>query len=342
MWVYFIVFFFICFFCFVNIKSEQKGIVLWLIVLLLIAMAGFSGNISRDHESYITSYYQVIHGKLKIIDISYRIICLLVDKLFHKPVFLFLIYAVLGVTLKAIAIKRLSEFWFFSILIYFSFYFFLHEMTQIRAGVASAFLLMSIPSIYERNLKKFLLFAGAAAIFHFSALVLLPFYYLKRDKIHSWYFFLIPCGYLLYFAHVNLSSLVQLINIDIVNLRYGLYTQNIEKQRINVFNVLMISRYILCGILLWKWKLLKEKNPYSVILIKLYIFAGFIFVAFADIPGVAFRVSELLEIVEIILIPFIIYITNIHLIGKLTVGLIGFLFLISLLFHDKLVTGYFQ
>lgn len=341
MWFYFVIFIFISFFCFVNIKLKQKNIVFWLIVLLLIAIAGFSGNISRDHESYISSYYLVINGKLKISDISFKIISLLVDKLFHKPLFLFIIYAILGVTLKAIAIKRLSEFWFFSILIYFSFYFFLHELTQIRAGVASAFILMSIPYIYEKNPKKFFLYAGAAAVFHFSALVLLPFYFLKRDKIHTWYFFLIPFGYLLHFLNVNLSSLIQLINIDIINYKYVLYTHNVENQKINIFNVLMISRYILCGLFLWKWKLLREKNPYSVILIKFYIIAGFIFIAFADIPGVAFRVSELLEIVEIILIPYIIYLTNIHLMGKIAVGIIGFLFLVTLLFHDKLVLGYF-
>src|ERR1035437_6597405 len=228
MWFYFVIFIFISFFCFVNIKLKQKNIVFWLIVLLLIAIAGFSGNISRDHESYISSYYLVINGKLKISDISFKIISLLVDKLFHKPLFLFIIY--------------------------FSFYFFLHELTQIRAGVASAFILMSIPYIYEKNPKKFFLYAGAAAVFHFSALVLLPFYFLKRDKIHTWYFFLIPFGYLLHFLNVNLASLIQLINIDIINYKYVLYTHNVENQKINIFNVLMISRYILCGLFLWKWK----------------------------------------------------------------------------------------
>jgi hypothetical protein len=339
MWFYFLIFFIICFFCFFDFR--QKNPVYLGLVIMLVLVAGLCGPISKDHNLYVNAYHEVLNGRLKISDISFRLICFAVNYIFHKPVFLFLIYAALGVGLKATAIKRLSEFWFFSILIYFSLYFFLHELTQIRAGVASAFILLSIPSIHERNLKKFLLYAGCAIVFHFSALIILPFYFLKGDKVQLWYIFLIPIGYFLYFLDANVASLVRIIDIDIVNLRFAAYKSITGIQRINVFNVLMLARCLLCGLLFWRWKLLKEKNQYSVLLIKFYFFSCFIFIAFADIPVVAFRVSELLATVEIILVPMIIYLFNIKVIGKLIVAIIGFLFLVSLLYHQKLVLGYF-
>jgi hypothetical protein len=251
------------------------------------------------------------------------------------------VYASLGVLLKAIAIRKLTEFWFFSILIYFSFYFFLHEMTQLRAGVASALILLSIPAIYDRKVWQFIVIAGFAFFFHFSAIALLPLYFLNRNKIQIWYYFLIPVGYILYFTNSNIASLVHLINIDIVNLKFSLYKQNFGAQRINIFNILMISRYIFSFLLLWKWKLLQEKNSYSVLLIEIYIISCFIFIALADIPVIAFRVSELLSIVEIILIPTLINIFTRPLYGKLLVGVIGFMFLCFILFYEKLVIGYF-
>jgi hypothetical protein len=306
----------------------------------LVLIAGFSGPISQDYNNYISSYNEVISGRYRT-DISFIVISKIVNLVFKNLFYLFLIYAILGVSLKINAIKKLSQFWFFSILIYFSYSFLLHEMTQIRAGVSSAFVLLSIPSIYEKKLKSFLLYAGAAIIFHYSALVLLPLYFLKGEKIQIWYFFLIPIGYLLYFIHANIASLIQFINVDIISSKYAEYKTLSGTHSINIFNALMLSRYVLCAILLWKWKFLREKNPYALILIKFYIISCFIFIALADIPGVAFRLSELLAIVEIILIPFIIYLFKIRLLGKLAVGMIGFFFLCLVLLYQKLVTGYF-
>lgn len=174
MWLYFVIFFIIAFFCYVDIK--QKNIVVLALTILLILIAGFSGPISQDYNNYISSYNEVINGRYRT-DFSFIVISKIVHLIFNNPLYLFLIYAILGVSLKISAIKKLSQFWFFSILIYFSYSFLLHEMTQIRAGVASAFVLLSIPSIYEKKLKSFLLYAGVAIFFHYSALVLLPFYF---------------------------------------------------------------------------------------------------------------------------------------------------------------------
>lgn len=338
MWFYFIIFLFLSFFCYINIK--QKNTILWFLAFLLIIIAGFCGSISKDHDSYINGYNLITSGKLSN-PLSFFIIAEVVNKIFHNSIFLFLLYAVLGVSLKIIAIKRLTEFWFFSILIYFSYYFFLHELTQLKAGVSAAFILLSIPSIYERKIKSFLIYAGLAIFFHFSAIVVLPLYFIKNDKMPIWYFFLIPIGYILFFTHANTSSLISLIDIDVIRLKYATYKSLNSLHKINVFNVLMLSRYVFCALLLWKWKFLSEKNIYSVILIKFYILSCFVFISFADIQGVAFRLSELLAIVEIILIPYIIYLVDIRLLGKLIVGFIGFLFLCLVLLYTKLVSGYF-
>lgn len=338
MWFYFLLFFVLLFFCYFNFKHKET--IFLFLGLLLILIAGFCGSISRDHDSYISDFNLIINGKLTH-PLSLLIISEIVNKIFHNSLYLFLVYAILGVFLKIIAIKRLTEFWFFSLLIYFSYYFFLHELTQIKAGVSAAFILLSIPSIYEKKLKSFLIYIALAVFFHISALVVLPLYFIKNNKMPLWYFLLIPVGYILFFTHTNTSSLINLIDIDVIRTKYALYKSLNTVDKINIFNVLMLSRYVFCGLLLWKWKFLSEKNVYSVILIKFYILSCFIFISFADIPGIAFRLSELLAIVEIIILPYFIYLFRIKLLGKLVVGLIGFLFLCLVLLYTKLVQGYF-
>jgi hypothetical protein len=337
MWFYFLIFLFLAFFCIINIR--QKKFISWVIIVLLALIAGFSGSISKDHDNYIAAYDQVVSG-IYITDISFVLITRIIDLLFHNSRFMFLTYAILGVVLKIAGIKRLTELWFYSILVYFSLFYFLHEMTQIRAGVAAAFVLLSIPYIQERNLFKFLICAGIAIFFHFSAFALLPFYFLKNEKVELWYYFLIPIGYILYFANANMALVAKIINVDIITLRYS-QIKGMIAQPINIFNVVMISRYLFSAILLWKWKYLKEKNQYAVLLIKFYILSCFLFIALADVPVVAFRVSELIAIVEIIVIPFLIYLFRIQWIGKISVVLIAFFFLSMILLHQKLVLGYF-
>ena len=67
----------------------------------------------------------------------------------------FLIYALLGVSLKIFAIKKYSLLPFFSTFTYVCLYFILHEMTQIRAGVAAAIFLLALQDIKDKNLKSY-------------------------------------------------------------------------------------------------------------------------------------------------------------------------------------------
>jgi hypothetical protein len=338
MWVYIVLFLLISLFCYLKVRQENA--IRWGLITVLILIAGFGSSISVDYKGYLLLYNEVLNGIYRV-ELTYILISFLSSYVFHSPIFIFLLYAFLGVTLKAMAIKKLTNFWFFSILIYFSYYYFLHEMTQIRVGVAAALVLYSIPDIYEKRLKSFFLLVGIAILFHYSAIVAIPLYFLKKDKIHLAFYFLVPIAYTFYFFDINIVSLINFINIDIINFKFQFYLNRTNTDRINVFNFLFLIRYLFCSILLWKRNLLYENNHFSVILIKIYILSLFSFVALSDIPAFAFRISQLLGIVEIVLIPLIIYIIHPKIIGKIIVGLIGILFLYLTLFYEKLVPGYF-
>ena len=140
--------------------------------ICLIIIAGFrDGSEMPDYATYQGLYDQGIsYNFMYLIELSF----IYIVKLSHliasgNAVVLFVIYAILGVSLKLYAITKISTLYFFSLVIYISNYFILQEMIQIRAGVATAFILISLVFVYNRNLKLFLASIGLAIFFHYSS-----------------------------------------------------------------------------------------------------------------------------------------------------------------------------
>ena len=104
-----------------------------------------------------------------------------------------------------------------------------------------------------------------------------------------------------------------------------------------IFLRFSFSRIIFCYILLWKWEYLAEKSRYAVVIIKIYILSSLSFIVFSDIPTLAFRVSELLGIVEIVLIPYILYLIKNRTIGKLILSFIALGFLCLTLLYERII-----
>ena len=112
-------------------------------------------------------------------------------------------------------LKSFPHLYFLSVLTYFSYFFLLHEMTQIRVGVASGIILLSVPDIYNRNAKAFAFKNILAILFHYSASVFLLFYFVDGKKINAKvYIGLILAAYLLHFAHVRLIDFLTLLPIE--------------------------------------------------------------------------------------------------------------------------------
>ena len=107
---------------------------------------------------------------------TFTLISSLVKAVCPWPVLLFVIYASIGVTCKIFAIKRLTSLLFLSLVIYISNVYLLHDMTQIRAGVASGIFLLAIRPLAEHKIFRYTALILLAALFHYSSLLLLPRY----------------------------------------------------------------------------------------------------------------------------------------------------------------------
>lgn len=331
-------------FCFKQ-SAENRLAYYYALGFLLILIAGFrSENSCRDYNEY-RRYYEGIKavGNIYFIEPTFVLITLITPRI----EWLMLIYASLGVTIKLSGIKRLTEFYFLSLLLYFSSSFIVHEMIQIRVGIATGLLLLCIEPIYNRNFRKFILIVLTAALFHYSALIILPLYFLKANKLNLiLYSSIIPISYLLHAFGIHMTSiLIMFPNIESIQQKLLIQQQAmsiaLNPTPINVFNILQLLKIVFIYVLIWKISILQISNKYIPILLKIYIFSIATFVLFADIPVFAFRISEFMGITEIILIPMIIYILKPKFIAYALCVLFAFGNLYMSIIYGELLKPYF-
>lgn len=304
--------------------------------IILIFTAGLRpDDIDQDYQNYLDSYYYPSFSRAEP---TFLIISHVVKVCFGDPLYLFLIYASLGVIIKFTAFKELSNLYLLSGVIYLCNFFILHEMTQIRVGIAAAILLLCIKPIYDRNLKKFIVLVAISISFHYTSLMFLPLWFLKPKKINKYFYLFIPIAYILAIKDFRIGYLIKYITIEEIQILYQLYSSKVmDDTELNIFNLLILIRCLIGFILLYNIDKLTKINKYAILLLKIYILSIIIFILFSDLPVLSFRGSELYGIVEVILIPFLFYVFYR---GKTSIFIpltLGFLLLYMSLFINKIL-----
>jgi hypothetical protein len=336
----FLLFCFFIVFVFLSLFNSKKytlnnKIISFLSILLIIFAAIRPENFDRDYNNY--NY--MFNDPYFLVEPTFLIISSFIHKyLYSEIIFLFTIYAFLGVSIKILAIRQISKLFYFSLLIYFTNFYLLHELTQIRVGVASGILLLCIKPIFEGNLKKFIFFVFFASLFHYSALIIFPLWFLRRLN-NSWILgYIIPFSYFLYFLGFN-------IFIDLpfpaIKEKMDLIKSSIElggdsSKPINVFNIYQLGKIAIFYICLYKFDLIIKSNKYALILLGVFCISLAVVPLLSSIQVVGFRISELFGIVEIIIFPFLYYIFSPKWVSKFIIIVIASLTFFFALFYNNL------
>lgn len=307
------------------------------VALVAIAALRVEG-MDRDYYEYVSHFNN--YDMVVMLEPTFKAIAWFVHSfLGSNHIFLFAIYAILGVGLKFIAIRELSNVALLSVAIYISQFFILHEMTQIRAGVASALLLLTIKPLYERKWRRFLSLTLCATAFHLSGVILFALWFVSPRHRLKIYMFFIPMAIALSLFGVDILGLIPIpylsAKIELYqNIRE--YTDSVHNQ-INLFNSVYLLRIGLCYLLFWATPTLSKYNRYYTLLLKIYTLSLTALPLFATLPVVAYRVYELLGVVEIILIPTLIYLIQPKKCAYITVIGYGFGQLMLSIFYNKLL-----
>ncbi len=328
---------------FEKILGNDRLLFFGFIGLMLIAVAGLrTAGCDKDYLGYIKIFRGLKEYRDYRIEPTFRLFRYIINNfLYGKTIYLFCLYALIGVSVKFYAIKQTTDLIFLSVIFYFSNFYLLQDMTQIRAGVAAGLLLLSIKPLYDRNLISFILIVIIASLFHYSAIIFFMLWFLAPDTFRIIpYVLLIPLVYLLHHIGFSPSYFVKNFPIEVVRQKMNAYfylrSQGLMADT-NVFNVLQLFRISIACVFLFYRKQLVDHNKYFYLLLKIFIIGISMFVLFADIPAIGARLSELSLIVEILLIPMFIYILKPRFLGRLFLVFIAAGYFWLSIFYYKII-----
>ena len=258
----------------------------------------------------ITGYKQVIQNDLEHRwEPSFYVINY-IGHLFGNPVtIVFLIYALISVIGRVYFLKRISPYFWGSMIVYTSYYFIYNDMIQMRAAVATMLLLPIMKSVIERNIKLFFALVFLASLFHYSAAIFCIIYFIKPFEIKAKLWIgAIVLSFTLVSAGFYLTPLIDLIGFaPIHSLFIHYYVDSDIDEAVNVFSVLHVGQVICAMFMLIKINRISSVSPYFILALKLFVIGLCIKTTFSDLPVVANRSSELFTSIEIFLIPTAFY-----------------------------------
>lgn len=300
-----------------NLKGGK--VLVFLIIILLALFAGTRLDIDNDFYMYYKTFYYI---EKTTKDFSERMIPLEWSVFFIPHFFeqlindrvtivrtVILTYAILGVSTKIIAIKKYSQFFFLSVLLYVSNLFLMMEMTTIRAGVAAGIFLLAIYDLERNDNKNFAIKILLCFFFHSSSVLFIIPWILLKFKINiKYYYIAILFSFVLAVTKINV---LKLLLLDKIFPRIEIYFKMMEWQKnegTNMFNFRIIFSLFMVFIFAWFYKKMKDIK-YFDILFKIHIFSICIFLLLSSTAeAFSLRSFELLSVVQIILYPMVVYI----------------------------------
>jgi len=300
-----------------NYLNKYKITLSFILVMLISIIIGFrSPGVDRDYIAYSQSYFsksnslaeELKGGLFTEKEVGIRVVASLVInylKLNIASVFVFI--SILSVAIKYYAILLIyKKLYIYSIIVYLSNYFILHEMTQIRIGLASALFLLSLDDIINNNIKHYLIKIFIGCLFHYTALIFLPIYFIINRKLS-----LEQLIKYMIISMLVLSIIIAVVMYEISDTAYfdriSAYTSgHLSNGTINFLNPLVWFRIVLLLLLFWSNRRDRTKKLENII-VQMYLFGTGIFFLLFFMPVLALRLSQMFFAIDPIAIPFLIF-----------------------------------
>lgn len=315
-------------------KREQRAksllFPLLLIWLALALIATFRPEDMADRGNYI-AFWQGWGGER--FEVGFAAITQLLRRITANEYGFLFTFAALSIALKLSAIYRITPLIWSSLLIYIVNIFILHDMIQMRCAIASGLLLHVVYYLGNRDSKRFLLTSAVALLFHYSAIIFLPLWLLSVERSYKYFYIgLIVLSYVVG-GVLPIANLLQYLPIEGVQNLWAMYEYTVGDE-INIFNAMQLGRIAICVFLLLFIDKISLYNKYAILMAKIYAISLASLVLFSSVPVIAFRVSELYQVVEIVLIPMIAYAFNGKvLLKRMAVWVIGLSFLLMNIYY---------
>lgn len=347
---YLIIFFILSVFSLLPFTKQCKDFKLPLLILsflLLFLFAGLRENgVGTDDMAYVDKFLQIpdlsswFSGEF-----TYSFSSVYMEPLYifygsFVRIFtddytaLFASIAFLSVGFATYNYYQYSHYVFLTLLLFFVHTYLYRDINQIRSAVAAAIALFLIAQIHKKEHLKVWITLCLAGLFHMASLVLCFAYFSSFINVTRKRVIVAYLASLL-FGLIGLSHIIiQLIpGGGILARKLYSYTAN-ERflNAISLFDITNIKNSLILFLIIFYWRKLERVVPYFTTLVLFYLLAVGVRIAFWDLGVLAARTSTFFAIVEVILIPYFVFIFRNKVFVTLLIILYAFLTLYLNLF----------
>lgn len=283
---------------------SQHNIGLFISTIILAVTAGIRYNVGYDYGSYYWYYLTGQGGFEKGFNLLNSF-----GHLLHLNVFQFQIfYSFLTIGLLAYFIYKNIEpgLGGFGLLYYFSRFYWVRDLGQIRSALASVICLYSIKYIKEERPVPFLIVVCIAGSIHRGAFVFIAAYFIanifnKKIKLNKAIFY-IGASFIVGIILKHFPALVQKLTNNSAYATSSQYTTNSSGSSLTlVMQIMVVIIYIIM-----RNRYAVNKDKFMDTIMNVYFTGLLVALAFVGYRTLGYRLDTILNTSELILVPYII------------------------------------
>jgi hypothetical protein len=257
-----------------------------------------------DYKAYVYIYS---HETLRLEPV-YQWLLPVLHYLSADVLVFFFIMAAIPIVLKWGAILKMSKFPLLSLLIWMSDLLIAQEMIAIRSAIPAAILLWIIYYICNDSPRKAWILCLAAIFFHYSAAVFLIVPLMSREK--TWrksFVLMLLVSMLMPMLSFSVTDYMSILKFEGAFFEYSATYVSDSVQELNAYNLMQMTRVLICFVLWAMVNHLKELDTYFLLSLKVYTIGCVLYFMCWKSISLAIRIEELLNITEILLYPCLLY-----------------------------------
>lgn len=294
-------------------KPKNKRVILMIICVVLALMAG-SRDIHRwaDTIGYVISFTEHTHPLSEWSSLDkpfgyneYGFYFLgVIFKTFSNSVTGYLLF-IAGLTFIFMYkdFKRYCYYPIFGVCAYISRFYLARNFIQIRAGLSYAIILWSVQYITKRDWKRYFLWVFIAYLFHNSAIIAVPLYFLCMVKIKKWH---IVAGVIIAFILGGVfTEPIRLLVADYstdMNLGSTYITKEYQREQ-GLMNPMIYFQLIVLFAYTFNERILKLTSPDYYTIRTAYFYSTFILISLSMYTALSGRTSSMYSTLEMAIIP---------------------------------------
>lgn len=167
--------------------ADRRERFFWIVPILLIGIAGLRYGPGSDFLGYLVNFeYSAGDVEFKSsFELGFRVLMDLIIAFKGSFQCLIIITSVVTTFLIAKGIEKYSQHTELSMYLYVGLYFYFISFNLIRQYIAVAIVFWGTKYLLEKNLKKYVVVILIASLFHATALIMIPFYFVAVNKIST-------------------------------------------------------------------------------------------------------------------------------------------------------------